>query len=95
MNKLRSTITYLVLAIFGLTMIVPFIWMLTTALTTQSEFNKHETIFIPKEEYHVWNHDGQVDRILLVMQKEQTSVIHVLDEKLNIAQEYIEVPSLQ
>ena len=95
MNKLRSTITYLVLTIFGLTMIVPFIWMLTTALTTQSEFNKQETVFIPKEEYFVWNHDGQTDRILLVMKKDESSIIHVLDETLNIAVEYKEVPSAE
>lgn len=95
MNNLRSTITYLVLTIFGLTMIIPFIWMLSTALMTQSEFNKQETLFIPKEEYYVWNHDGQRDRILLVMEKEETSIIHVLDEKLDIAVEYQEVPSAE
>jgi ABC-type glycerol-3-phosphate transport system permease component len=54
MDKIRSSLTYLFLTIFGLTMIVPFIWMISTALMTQAEFNKQETLFIPKEEYHVW-----------------------------------------
>ncbi|MDD3104410.1 MAG: carbohydrate ABC transporter permease, partial [Candidatus Cloacimonetes bacterium] len=63
------------------------------ALMTQSEFNKQETLFIPKEEYHVWNHDGQQDRILLVMEKEETSIIHVLGEELDIVSEYQQVPS--
>ncbi|HQB97812.1 MAG TPA: carbohydrate ABC transporter permease [Candidatus Cloacimonadota bacterium] len=95
MDKLRSIITYTILIIFGFTMVVPFLWMLSTSLMTQSEFNKQETLFIPKEEYHVWNNDGNQERILLVMDKGSTSVIHVLDEDLNIVEEYKEVPSNQ
>ncbi len=95
MDKLRSIITYTILIIFGFTMVVPFLWMLSTSLMTQSEFNKQETLFIPKEEYHVWNNNGNQERILLVMDKGSTSVIHVLDEDLNIVEEYKEVPSSQ
>lgn len=93
MDKLRSLITYLVLIIFGFTMVIPFIWMLSTSLMTQSEFNKHETLFIPKEEYHIWNHGEASHRILLVMEKGEKSVVHVLDDALSIAEEYKEVPS--
>jgi len=92
---MRSTITYLILIIFGLTMIVPFVWMLSTALMTQSEFNKQEALFIPKEEYYVWKTAETQERILLVMEKGDTSVIHILDEDLDIKEEYVEVPSSQ
>jgi multiple sugar transport system permease protein len=95
MDKMRSTITYLILIIFGLTMIVPFVWMLSTALMTQSEFNKQEALFIPKEEYYVWKTAETQERILLVMEKGDTSVIHILDEDLDIKEEYVEVPSSQ
>lgn len=95
MDKFRSIITYLILVIFGLTMVVPFLWMLSTSLMTQSEFNKQETLFIPKEEYHVWHNNDVEERILLVMDKGENSVIHVLDEDLNIVEEYKEVPSTQ
>ncbi|MCB5270168.1 MAG: carbohydrate ABC transporter permease [Candidatus Cloacimonetes bacterium] len=95
MDKFRSLITYAVLLIFGLTMVVPFIWMLSTSLMTQSEFNKQETLFIPKQEYHIWNQGGETKRILLVMEKGDNSIIHVLDDKLNIVEEYKEVPSSQ
>ncbi|MDI3503810.1 MAG: multiple sugar transport system permease protein [Candidatus Cloacimonadota bacterium] len=95
MDRIRSTITYLILTIFGLTMIIPFIWMISTALMTQSEFNKQETLFIPKEEYYVWNNEGVKERILLVMEEGDTSVIHLLDEELNIKEEYKKVPSAQ
>ncbi|HCM15870.1 MAG: carbohydrate ABC transporter permease [Candidatus Cloacimonadales bacterium] len=95
MDRFRSIITYTILIIFGLTMVVPFLWMLSTSLMTQSEFNKQETLFIPKEEYHVWNNNGQTERILLVTDKGDISIIHVLDEDLNITEEYKEVPSSQ
>lgn len=93
MNKFLSIITYIILALFGFTMVVPFVWMLSTSLMTQSEFNKQETLFIPKEEYYLWKHGGEETRALLVMEKGDTSVIHLLDEKLNIVEEYKEVPS--
>jgi len=95
MDKFRSIITYLILIIFGLTMVIPFLWMLSTSLMTQSEFNKQETLFIPKEEYHVWDNNGVEERILMVMEKGDKSVIHVLNEDLTIVQEYKEVPSDQ
>jgi ABC-type glycerol-3-phosphate transport system permease component len=78
MSKLRSIITYLVLIIFGFTMVVPFLWMLATSLMTQSEFNKQETLFIPKEEYHVWNSPEGTKRVLMVTPNGENSVIHVL-----------------
>ena len=93
MSNLRSIITYLVLIIFGFTMVVPFLWMLATSLMTQSEFNKQETLFIPKEEYHVWNSPEGTKRVLMVTPKGDNSVIHVLDKDLNIIDEYKEVPS--
>lgn len=95
MEKVRSSLTYLVLIIFGLTMIVPFIWMMSTALMTQSEFNKQETLFIPKEEFHVWEHGSDTSRVLLVMEKGDTSIIHVLDREGKIIEEYKEVPSAE
>jgi len=93
MDKLRSIITYALLIIFGLTMVVPFIWMLSTSLMTQSEFNKQDTLFIPKEEFHVWNHGDDSQRILVVMDKGETSIVHTLDKDLNIIDEYKEVPT--
>ena len=54
-EKLRMTIIYAVLIICGLAMIIPFLWMLSTSLMTQSEFNKQESIFIPRVTYYIWD----------------------------------------
>lgn len=94
-EKIRLGIIYALLAIFGLFMIVPFIWMVSTSLMTQSEFNKQEAVFVPKEEYHVWNTDGSQRRILVVQTKADSTVIHVLNKELKIEQEYLTVPTQQ
>ena len=94
-NTLRMSTIYFLLTIFGLFMILPFIWMISTSLMTQSEFNKNEAIFIPKEQYHVWEDGIQSKRILVVMDKGDSTVVHVLNKELKIEQEYLSIPSSQ
>ncbi|MCB5229142.1 MAG: carbohydrate ABC transporter permease [Candidatus Cloacimonetes bacterium] len=94
-NTLRMSTIYFLLTIFGLFMILPFIWMISTSLMTQSEFNKNEAIFIPKEQYHVWEDGTQSQRILVVMDKGDSTVVHVLNKELKIEQEYLSIPSNQ
>ena len=97
-NKFGTTLVYILLTIFGLSMVIPFIWMISTSLMTQSEFNKNDSVFIPKEEYHVWNDQGKEHKIILVQTKGDQSVIHVLDKDGQISQKYGEykyVPSNQ
>ncbi len=94
-EKLRMSIIYTVLSVFGLVMIVPFIWMISTALMTQSEFNKHESTFIPKEEYHVWDDGSVKQKVLFVMDKGDISIVHLLDKDGKIVEEYKEAPRSQ
>jgi ABC-type glycerol-3-phosphate transport system permease component len=94
-EKARMSIIYTLLTVFGIAMVVPFIWMIATSLMTQSEFNKHDSTFIPKEQYHVWDNAGKEERALLVTATKDSSVIHVLDKDLKISQEYLKVPSSQ
>ena len=94
-EKIRMTIIYTVLTICGLAMIIPLIWMLSTSLMTQSEFNKQESTFIPKESYYVWDNGTQKQKIILVQEKGNTSIIHILNKEDKIIEEYKEVPSSQ
>jgi len=116
-EKLRMTIIYSVLAFFGLGMIIPFIWMLSTSLMTQAEFNKHESTYIPRETFYEWT-PGTItpsdkmseatvgadvpsatrfgkQKVILVIDKGETSVIHTLDKDGKIVMEYLSVPSSQ
>ena len=89
------TIIYVILAICGLFMVVPFLWMLSTSLMTQSEFNKHDSVFVPKEEYYVWDNGKTEQRVLMVTTEGKQAVIHMLDKNNLITKEYVKVPADQ
>ncbi|MGC9361724.1 MAG: carbohydrate ABC transporter permease [Candidatus Syntrophosphaera sp.] len=95
-NYFSKTLIYIILIIFGLFMVIPFIWMISTSLMTQAEFNKNDSVFIPKQEYHVWDENGTRHRIILVTTEGENSIIHVLNEDNQISdayEEYMSVPS--
>jgi len=94
-EKLRMTIVYLLLIVCGLTMVVPFIWMIATSLMTQAEFNKHESTFIPKESYYEYNNGQEKQKVLFVMDKGEQSIVHFLDKNGKITKEYVAVPKAQ
>jgi ABC-type glycerol-3-phosphate transport system permease component len=87
------TIIYTFLIIFGLFMVVPFVWMISTSLMNQAEFNKHDSVFVPKEEYHVWKSPAGDQKILLVQVENKEAVIHTLDKDNRIVDEYKRVPA--
>lgn len=92
-ESIRMTIIYTFLIIFGLFMVVPFVWMISTSLMNQAEFNKHDSVFVPKEEYHVWKSPAGDQKILLVQVENKEAVIHTLDKDNRIVDEYKRVPS--
>ncbi|PKN79380.1 MAG: ribokinase [Candidatus Cloacimonetes bacterium HGW-Cloacimonetes-1] len=94
-EKIAKTAIYAVLVACGLFMIVPFVWMISTSLMTQSEFNKHDSVFIPKETYSVWNDGAVQKRIIHVTDEGDSSVVHILNKELRIVQEYVKVPKSQ
>jgi len=94
-EQIRMTIIYVVLIICGIGMVLPFLWMLSTSLMTQSEFNKQERIFIPKETYFEWDNGNQKQKVIFVQNKGKTSIIHLLNSEDKIIEEYKEVPTTQ
>ena len=92
-EKIRMSLIYTVLVLCGLFMVVPFLWMISTSLMTQAEFNKHDSVFVPKEEYHVWDQGDKEQAVILVAREEKEAVIHILDKDQKIVKEYVRVPS--
>ncbi|MBM4398716.1 MAG: carbohydrate ABC transporter permease [Candidatus Cloacimonetes bacterium] len=90
-EKLRKTIIYLALIACGLFMIVPFIWMISTALMSQAEFNKGEAIFIPKENYNIIKNSSPEQKVIVVRTMGDSSLVHFLDADGKITKEYIKV----
>ncbi len=93
MNWISKTIIYVLLVIFGLTMIIPFLWMVTTSLKSQTEVNKGKVGFIPREEYLAYTEDGVEERAKLIQKNGDTSIINVFDEKGKIIHSYLSVPN--
>lgn len=91
-NVIRKTFIYIALIACGLFMIIPFIWMISTALMSQAEFNKGEAVFIPKESYYIIKNSSPEQRILVVKTVGDSSLVHFLNEEGRIVREYIRIP---
>ncbi len=97
MNKIGKLLIYIALFIFGLSMIVPFIWMITTALRSQIEVNKGNVGFIPIDSYTVYvdeeGNEFPVTVIPLTRDIGDSSYVHVFDEYGQIERAYLKVPN--
>jgi multiple sugar transport system permease protein len=92
-NTLRKIIIYIALSACGLFMVVPFIWMISTALMSQSEFNKGEAVFIPKEDYDVIVNSDPEQRVIVVKTVDDSSLVHFLNNDEKIIREYVKIPT--
>ena len=89
----RNSVIYFFLIAFGLFMIVPFIWMISTSLMTQAEFNKGESVFIPKEDYDMIIGSQPEQRIIVVKSGADSSLVHYLNSDGRIIREYVKISS--
>ena len=97
MRWIGKSVTYLVLILCGLTMVVPFLWMVTTALKSQIEVNKGHVGFVPVDDFTYYN-DGQTEHRVKVVSAVGDSVyVHFFDEEGYIirdeAHTYVKVPA--
>jgi len=79
---------YIMLILCGLFMVVPFIWMLSTSLMTQSEFNKGTSVFIPKQEYDIIKGTKPEQKIIVVQTRPDSAIVHYIDDEGKIIKEY-------
>ncbi|MCD6181935.1 MAG: carbohydrate ABC transporter permease [Candidatus Cloacimonetes bacterium] len=93
MTNWNKTITYTILIICGISMIVPFLWMATTALKSQKEINKGNVGFIPYEEYTAYTRDGVEKRIKVVVAGADSSVVNIFNDAGKIVSAYRKVPN--
>ncbi len=74
-------------------MIVPFVWMISTSLMSQAEFNKGNAVFIPKEDYDIIAGSKPEQRVIIVKAMGDSSLVHFLNEDGRIVREYIKISS--
>ena len=77
----NKTTTYAILALCGLVMVIPFIWMVTTSVKSQIEVNKGNVGFLPIEEYYTYTEGDTTYRITLVKTEGDSIFVHLFNEK--------------
>jgi len=81
MTKVGKFVVFMLLSIFGLAMVVPFVWMMVTAVRSQLEFNKGNVGFLPLEK-HTMFVDNEEDTIIsIVMVDGDSTYVHFYDEE--------------
>ncbi len=85
---------YAVLILCGLTMVVPFIWMVTTALKTQTEVNKGNVGFVPVDDDILYNDGTRLHKVKVVKTEGDSAYVHFFDRENHIIKEkaYTKVP---
>ncbi|HNW99919.1 MAG TPA: carbohydrate ABC transporter permease [Candidatus Cloacimonadota bacterium] len=93
MKWFKSGIIYIILLACGLSMIVPFLWMITTSLKSQTDVNEGNVGFIPIDRYQTYTMDGKTYRVQIVLHKGSHSIANLYDSDGNLAKEYQRIPN--
>jgi multiple sugar transport system permease protein len=91
--KFKNSIIYLILIICGIIMVIPFVWMVTTAVKSQLEVNKGNVGFIPYEEYPVYDDGEELFRAKIVSAEADSSYVNIFNEAGKIISSYKKVPN--
>jgi multiple sugar transport system permease protein len=91
--KIKNSLIYLILFICGISMVIPFIWMVTTAVKSQLEVNKGNVGFLPIEEYPIYNDGDQVYRIKIVKAESDSSYVNIFNDAGKITSSYRKIPN--
>lgn len=87
----KNSMVYILLLVCGLTMIVPFIWMLGVSLRSQLEINQGNSGFNPMIKYQSYLRDGVDYHVSIVQAEKDSSVINLINEKGKIVESYLKV----
>ncbi len=89
-----KTFSYLMLCICGLIMVIPFIWMVSTSLKSQSQINKGSAGFLPIETVSYVEMNGEKKYIEIITEEGDQTVVNIYDEKRkNFAESFVKVPT--
>lgn len=83
-----STVIYLFLIIFGLNMLIPFLWMTSTSLKTQTEVNNGSVGFIPTERSLTYRENKVLYTANLVQEKGDSVVVNLFRRDGSLYKEY-------
>jgi len=94
----KKSVIYFVLAVCGLAMITPFLWMLSTSIKTQLEVNKGNIGFIPIEEFTEYNDGENIYKVKRLPKPSDaysdSMYIHIFNDEGSIVSAYKKVPKI-
>ncbi|MBP7564105.1 MAG: carbohydrate ABC transporter permease [Candidatus Cloacimonetes bacterium] len=90
---IKNTFIYVLLIICGLTMVVPFVWMLGVSLRSQLEVNQGSSGFNPVVQYKSYMYEGKEYQVSVVMAEKDSTVINLINDKSKIVKSYLKVPT--
>ncbi|MBW6515345.1 MAG: carbohydrate ABC transporter permease [Candidatus Cloacimonetes bacterium] len=93
MTLFGKFIAYFLLVLFGLAMVIPFVWMMTTAVRSQIEFNKGNVGFIPIDNFTLYVDGDQETIISIVQTVGDSSYVHFFNELGEIERAYAKIPN--
>ncbi|MBN1326722.1 MAG: carbohydrate ABC transporter permease, partial [Candidatus Cloacimonetes bacterium] len=88
---MRKYIIYLILAVCGISMIIPFVWMITTAVKSPLEVNKGNVGFLPFENYPVYDNGELIQRIKIVKSEQDSSYVNIISKEGKIIQSFLKI----
>jgi len=91
--KFKNSIIYVILMICGISMIIPFIWMITTAVKSQIEVNKGNVGFLPYEEYPTYDDGEEIFRIKIVKTETDSSFVNIINNEGKIISSFKKIPN--
>ncbi len=95
MTIFGKLIVYGLLIIFGLAMVVPFVWMMTTAVRSQIEFNKGNVGFLPIDNFTLHVEDDKETVISIIKTEKDSSYVHYFNELGQIKRSFVKIPNNQ
>jgi ABC-type glycerol-3-phosphate transport system permease component len=95
MTNFGKFIAYILLIFFGLAMVIPFVWMITTAVRSQIEFNKGNVGFLPIDHFTLYIEDEKETVITIVKAEQDSTYVHFFDEYGEITRSFVKVSNEQ
>jgi len=89
----KKSFAYIILTLFGVFVVAPFVWMISTSLKSQLEVNRGSVGFIPLERYLSFDDGEEIWRVSKVMVRGDSTVVNLIDDTGRIVKSFYTVNS--
>lgn len=95
MTTLSKSFVYFMLILCGLSMIVPFLWMVSTSVKSEMAVNKGSVGLLPFDEYDVVIENNEEKQIKMLKTQGDSTYVHIFNKAKKIEHPYVKVATSQ